>query len=300
MKQFALLNQHGLDTATMVELSFKEHKKILAGLAQGKSLVDLLCMNANDPYFQTLHILCQSLSFDKAIQCADALDTVQSELKTKVLRALAYPTFLFLFSYGLILFFSRTIIPSLLTYGSSSTSMGLVRALQIGYTIVFFLLLLLIFGFVCRHWIPFIQKKIDMLPLFSSIDHYSFSLIWTALLENGCSTQSCIQMMTKMKTTKIMAMHIQSGLEMGLSLWDALHNEFGKDPLFMRCIQLGMHSSNLLHILPIYQSRVLYEIQTRIKKYILFVQLFAYTSVAILVLVFYQVLLLPLNLLQTF
>ena len=97
-----------------------------------------------------------------------------------------------------------------------------------------------------------------------------------------------------------MAMHIQSGLEMGLSLWDALHNEFGKDPLFMRCIQLGMHSSNLLHILPIYQSRVLYEIQTRIKKYILFVQLFAYTSVAILVLVFYQVLLLPLNLLQTF
>ena len=68
----------------------------------------------------------------------------------------------------------------------------------------------------------------------------------------------------------------------------------------MRCIQLGMNSSNLLHILPIYQSRRLYDIQAHIKKYILFVQLFSYTSVAILVLVFYQVLLLPLNLLQTF
>lgn len=284
----------------MIELSFKEHKKILAGLAQGKSLVDMLCVNTKKPYFQTLHILCQSLPFDKAIRCADALDTVQSELKTKVLRALAYPTFLFLFSYGLILFFSQTIIPSLLTYDSSSTSMGLVRALQIGYTFLFVLLLLLILGFICRHWIPFLQNKIETLPLFRSIDYYSFSLIWCALLENGCSTQVCIQTMTKMKATKTNAIHIQSQLEKGVSLLDALHSEFGKDPLFMRCIQLGMNSSNLLHILPIYQSRTLYDIQAHIKKYILFVQLFSYTSVAILVLVFYQVLLLPLNLLQTF
>ena len=110
--QFSLLLNKGLDTTFMIEICFRCHKSILAKLNEGEKLVSILT-NGKENYFQILRILKDRLPFKEAIHCANEIDDVGKGWIKELIKTSIYPAFLFLFSFGMILFFQEMILPAM-------------------------------------------------------------------------------------------------------------------------------------------------------------------------------------------
>ncbi len=288
-----------MDILTVLKLSFPYSDQIIAELNQGRALSQIFLEHSNDSLFHLLHILSGHMSFEKALDCANVIEESSKKRKQKFVIQIAYPLFLFLFSYALILFFSNSIVPSMMTYAENS-SFVIIDVLSVFYT---FILLILIVMFLML----ILRKKIKKLnQIFSSIYYVKvyqsllFSYIWKSLLSNGLVTFECFRVMEDIPETKDLAQSLNDSLARGSSLLQAISDTFKDLNLFYQFIETGMASSNLTHLLDIYNQRQEKEMDFILKKISKSIQLFSYLCVAIVVFVFYQVMLLPLNMLNTF
>ncbi len=96
----------------MIEICFRCHKNILAKLNEGEKLVSILT-NGKESYFQILRILKDRLPFKEAIHCTNEIDDVGKGWIKELIKTSIYPAFLFLFSFGMILFFQEIILPAM-------------------------------------------------------------------------------------------------------------------------------------------------------------------------------------------
>ena len=96
----------------MIEICFQDHKAILSKLNQGEKLVSILT-TGKENYFQVLKLLIAHIPFKDAIHCANEMDTVHKGWIKNLLMPSIYPLFLFLFSYGMIFFFQKMILPAM-------------------------------------------------------------------------------------------------------------------------------------------------------------------------------------------
>lgn len=288
-----------MDILTVLKLSFPYSDQIIAELNQGRALSQIFLEHSNDSLFHLLHILSGHMSFEQALDCANVIEESSKKRKQKFVIQIAYPLFLFLFSYALILFFSNSIVPSMMTYAENS-SFVIIDVLSVLYTFIllFFIVMFLLFIF---------RKRIKKLnQIFSSIYYVKvyqsllFSYIWKSLLSNGLATFECFRVMEDIPETKDLAQSLNDCLARGSSLLQAISDTFKDLNLFYQFIETGMASSNLIHLLDIYDQRQEKEMDFILKKISKFIQLFSYLCVAIVVFVFYQVMLLPLNMLNTF
>ena len=62
---------------------------------------------------------------------------------------------------------------------------------------------------------------------------------------------------------------------------------------------MGLHTSSIKELLHLYQQKVQKELEQKIKKLSLYIQIGSYISVGIVVLTVYQILLVPMNVLNT-
>lgn len=81
---------------------------------------------------------------------------------------------------------------------------------------------------------------------------------------------------------------------------EAMKWVFADLDLFVLFVETGVLTSNLSKLFEIYVMKTQIELNSQIKKWTTGIQIFSYLCVAIVVFVFYQVMLLPLNMLNTF
>ena len=148
----------------IIQLSFANSDEIIEQLNQGKRLSDIFLGNNGDAFFSLLATLSNYMSLQEAMACALEVDQSLHKRSQSFLKNIAYPLFLFIFSYALILFFSTSIVPSMSVYAQDS-SLGIINVLRAIYTLLFigigivFLSFLLFIAFRC-HYIVFFYKLI--------------------------------------------------------------------------------------------------------------------------------------------
>ncbi len=296
---FLSLTKNGLDVETVIKLSFDCSDEIINDLNQGKKLTDIFSEHSNDAFFNLLQILSNYMSLENALSCAVDVEQTTKKRKMKILSKIAYPLFLFIFSYVLVLFFSVSIVPSMSVYATDS-SLVIVDFLNVFYSILFICLFVLLFLFVLRHRIQLLERFFLNLKLVKETQSVLFSYVWKNLLSNGLSTTECIDVLEKVDSTKLLARKLNQYLKRGFSLMDSIRNAFEGLDVFCLFIETGLASSNLVHLLEIYVDRTQQNMERKLKRITNMVQLFSYLCVALVVFVFYQVMLMPLNMLNTF
>lgn len=299
LQNFLSLSKSGLDILTVLKLSFPYSDQIIDELNQGRALSQIFLEHSNDSLFHLLHILSGHMSFEQALDCANVIEQSSKKRKQKFIIQIAYPLFLFLFSYALILFFSNSIVPSMMTYAENS-SFVIIDLLSALYTLILFFLIVILFLFILRKRVKRIARIFSSIYYVKVYRSILFSYIWKSLLSNGLVTSECFYVMEDIPETKDLAKSLNACLAQGFTLLEAISNAFKDLNLFYQFIETGMASSNLIHLLEIYNQRQEKEMDVILKKISKSIQLFSYLCVAIVVFVFYQVMLLPLNMLNTF
>ena len=301
----SLLLDSGLDTNTIIGLCFKESNNILKVLSEGKSLIDVLCNDQKSKYFKLIHILAGNMSLRTAIKCADKIDTSTNEVSKNFLSKIAYPVFIFCFAYFMILFFSNSIVPSMITYSEEQKGFLLLDLLTILFSILFIMLVLFIVVLIIYHL--FDQSKERMLPvlmkmkIFRLYTSIQFSILLNALLSCNLSSFICFEVLSKMyffKEVHYFAKNIYKDLSDGKTLELSIDTK-ELDETFKIFFKIGMKASNLASILNIYSSYGITSFKKIVNKTILSIQIFSYSCVGLLVLVVYQIMLMPLNMLNT-
>ncbi len=299
MIQFSLLANRGIDIETMIQLSFKHSDDILKRLANGESLFDILTMNQKGDFFIILKVLTQYTSFQNAIACAVDIRKSTKERLYTFLKDISYPMFLFFFAYLLVLFFSNSIFPSIQMYDQQSTSQIAITLLKILYTLA----VVFVIGFALWNYIFSNQLHRWTLPILKNIYSFQFSNIFQVLTKAGVSTMDCVQVIceyTKNRYMTSMASHIHSHLKKGCTLEEAIVSNPYFDDLYKKLFVYGIQSSSLNDMLLLYQDLSSNHIKLWLHRLSIGVQIFVYVCIGFLVILFYQVMLLPLNMLNTF
>jgi competence protein ComGB len=303
MERFRLLLNNGLDIQTMIELSFQDAPEILSRLEQGQELADILTGSMETRYNQSVRILSRCMPLEKALDSAERIEKATHDSFMNFFREIAYPLFIFVFCYGFILFFSSTILPTMSMYTENTNAELFVGFLKLFYTLI--CVGVLSFAGIAK-MISSSRAGIRWLHRFSWLrlyDTYQFSIYFHVLCETGLATTDCVELLTQLSRSKriqIYAADLLSSIRHGVPMERALNDASQFDADFGRFISIGIHSSEISKLLSLYEQRAEHLLKQKIKHAAVGVQILSYLSVALLVFVFYQIMLMPLNMLSTF
>lgn len=303
LEQFGILLDHGLDVKTMITLSFKQSNLILKQLEEGKELSDILTRYQKGKYFDSLRILSKYISFQEAIACADKIHQVTQIFFQSFLKQVAYPIFIFLFSYFFILFFSSSILPSMAMYTENQSSEVMIQILKGMYTCIVLAGLTFIVLFLLSKKKKSLYVRIHQIPFVQTYMTYQFSIYFESLLSCHIHSIQCFEIIQQMHSNSYLtecASYILSQFQKGNSLESIFETSSYFDSTFAQFVSIGIHSSSLPTLLQLYQKRCQNVLNRWIKKTSIAIQMTSYVSVALLVFVFYQVMLMPLNMLNAF
>lgn len=303
MKQFEHLLKSGLDIKTIIQLSFQDSQQIMEELEKGVLLSDALTQHEESLYFSYVELCAKRISLPKAIECANRMDHAHTGLKQEMLKRLAYPIFLYVFAYVLVLLFSNTIIPSMAVYAPDNRMVLAVNLLKIEYSLIMLASLYLTIAWKRKDHSKVYRRFIRKMHGLRKRNTYEFSILWDSLIQTRMSTGECFQYMSQLagdSSVSGMAHYAFTELMKGRALEQVFKNEMYFDTLFLRYVEIGMKTSNMNQLLHLYQQKTEKDLADMMHRIGNQIQLFSYLSVGALVFVFYQVMLLPLNMLTTF
>lgn len=295
----------GLQTSFMIEQTFKDHESILKSLESGQSLVSILCSPAG-VYFQILDALSQILPLKEAIQCASSLEKAGKRKAMRFLAKMAYPISLFIFSYLMVTFFESSILPSMQSFTQAENFLGIQL---IKWFLSFWLILgcigivlLLILNCSKELRVYAVSNLFNKIPIFKAMMTWQFSCALSACLGHGISTERTLKTLCLIQDHSYIqyyAQSLQEQLKQGCTIVESLQN-IGVDETFLHYYLIGSRSNNLQAMLDLYQRKTEKRIDLAIKKISIWIQVLSYFSVGAVVLIVYQVMLLPMELLNTF
>ena len=295
----------GLKISFMIQQTFKDHENILKSLESGESLISILC-SPSGIYFQILDALSRLLPLKKAIQCASSLEEAGRRKMIRFVAKMAYPLSLFIFSFLMVNFFESSILPSMRSFTQTDDFLGI-------QFIKWFLSFWLILG--CAGGIAFLilnlsndmriyttSHFLNKIPFFKALMTWQFASALSACLGYGISTELTLETLSLIKDHTYIhyyAQNLQEQLKQGHPLLEGLKN-IGVDEAFIHYYLIGSRSNNLQAMLQLYQKKTEKRIDRSIKKLSIWIQALSYFSVGAVVLIVYQVMLMPMELLNTF
>lgn len=287
LEQFALLLDSGLDNQTMIEISFKEHEKIINALHQGIPLIHILSSQKGKT-FETIHLLSKHLSLKETLQALHTLSQATSKLFSNFFKECIYPVFMFLFSYGMVLFFSHILLPAMKEY-TDANSFVIMYILEIIYsTILFVLILLLIFR-------KFFWTKLELIKKITTI---RFAILLDSLLTISLPTSQALEILSQYQSIQQISLPLFENLQKGKTILEILRSIPTLDTSFIPLFQIGLET-NTSKLLKIYISKTSFTLSKEIKRISIAIQIMAYSSVGLMVLLVYQIMLMPLNMLNS-
>lgn len=269
-----------LSTVQQIELSFENANWWINQLQQGQNLRKLFEKHLSYP-------LPDGLNLRQSLQLAVSLDEFTKQKSTQFVSQLAYPLFLFFFSFGMVYFFDQMILPTM-----ALSLRPLVHLLLIVYSLVTVLMCLFFILFVFRQTCLGFWEHFRLFRLWQSC---LFAKYMGLLLKAGLSTKEMLVFMCDIPYLKAKTKFIQKRLEQGQSWIEALS---GLDAQLIALMKMGLDQPELVDLLGQYaqikQNQLMRQLQHLIKK----MQVGVYIGIGLIVILFYQILLVPLNMVQ--
>lgn len=303
-----LLNQ-GYDFIQCLKWQGIETHKIEEALVNGQKLADVI--KGSHKFYSHFAFFINIMPLQEAIEASCEIVLVVKNIQTKFVKKLSYPIFIFFFAICMILFFTNNIIPMMMqSFGEmnnfASTNL-LVKCMQyFAYFIIFGLIGLLVFGLMIRFYgvtrFPFLMKLKWSSNFIRDIASYSFTAYYVQLDEKGLSANFAYDYLAKIKKpllVQLISTYMHQSLNEGKTLIHAIENNQYFSQQFCSTYLFGIRSAQVSKLMHSYLNMCEQRWSKHLKYISIGVQSFAYSFVGLVVLLVYQMMLMPLEMLQT-
>lgn len=301
IEQFQLLQNQGVPMETLIHLVFKKDDEILEELKAGNRLIDVFCRGQKKLYFKYLKILSYKMNLKEAIECVSQIEKSSNVFFEKLLKKIAYPFFLLVFAYFMICFFSDFVLVQMKDYISNHFVLILIQALKFlfGTSI---LCILLYLGLYYVFFYKYDARLKCPFSLMKKMISLQFVCMYQALEKSYSSTQEVLETLALMdfSIVGIVSNEILEQLKKGNTLEASFLSTSIFDPTFKKMIQFALNGNRISLFFDLYIKKCRLDLEKSVKKLSNGIQLFSYISIGILVVVVYQIMMMPLNMLNQF
>lgn len=288
----------------------KDSKDIQTDLEHGVPLEEILVKQGNGRFYEHLQFFLRITSLHTAIDSALRLYDFERTLLVTFVKKAAYPFCMFLFAYVLLLIFSTSIIPQMLnSFDQGEDFQGLLLLIALIQGICRMLALISILGLGMLLYLKhhphirtaWILKSKKLCALASHVQSYLFSGYMIELLKQGISTRVAFQYLQQVRKDTLFAMlmrRITKRLQEGVDVLTIIEEEVLLNEAFTMSFRIGSSCGTLCAMLQsnLKQQERIWE--QLLKKAVIAIQCLAYSFVGIVVLLVYQVMLIPLSMLE--
>ena len=315
MKEFKALAQlldKGYPMKDTLLLINPKFKTLLMQLDKGIPFEELAIYPFHGAFYEHCRFFLTISALPTAILSSLSLIEFKKSIINKWIKETAYPIFVFSFAFIILFIFSGFILPTMMNsfsgIGMNQSVFILINFLKILAIILLFsifllILLVLLFMFNKVIQLSLFNYFLKYLSITKEIISYFLATYMVELSVRGCSTKEMIHCLLKMKHQPVMKM-IVDDLSIRLESGEDLSKLIADYPLFQSQFKffftIGNHTQTMSSALYDYLS---YQEDTwvkHIKVASMFIQVFAYSFIGVIVLAIYQMMLLPLELLNTF
>lgn len=280
-------------------------------IEEGKTIHEIFIQGNKGKFYEHLKFFLTVQDVGSAIEASLRMDDFEKGVIQKLVKSLIYPIFILLFSYVLLCFFTQFIIPQMLVSFSNDSSLFLIKIIHSVQQILTYLMLGSGVGsivFLCVQYKS--TWKITLYKTFGTYmflhkDHTSFLFAGylIELQKQGISTKDSIHYLQAIKKVSffyIMINDMLEKLEEGNDFIEVIQNSLYLNHRFKVMIPLGILGSHTMTTLSLFIEQQQYCWERLRKKVTLSIQLLAYMFVALLVVIVYQMMLIPLSMLEQF
>lgn len=301
IEQFAMLMNQGLPLDTLIHLTFKKDEEIITYLKEGMSLQEIFTLNQKKLYFKYLRILSGKLNLSDALDCVNKIEKSSNTFFETLLKKISYPFFLLIFAFFMILFFSDYILVQMNDYISNRMVFVFIHLLKWGFG---FAILSMIF-YLFLYYVLFYKYNSKMkcpFQLMKKMISLQFVCMYQALDKSYTSTQEILETLACMDFSVVgkVSNEILVYLKHGKSLEESFLEIEVFDSDFKKMLVYALTSNQMHVFFDLYMKKCSLDLEKSVKKISTGIQLFSYISIGILVLIVYQIMMMPLNMLNQF
>lgn len=301
IEQFQLLQNQGVPFDTLVHLVFKKDDEILNELKFGNRLIDVFCRGQKKLYFKYLKILANKMNLKEAIECVSQIEKSSNVFFEKLLKKIAYPFFLLVFAYFMICFFSDFVLVQMQDYISNHFVLILIQVLKV----LFGASILSILLYLGLYYLFFYKYDVRLkcpFSLMKKMISLQFVCMYQALEKSYSPTQEVLETLALMDFSIVgmVSNEILKQLKKGNTLEACFLGINVFDASFKKMIKYALSGNRLSIFFDLYVKKCRLDLEKSVKKLSNGIQIFSYISIGILVVVFYQIMMMPLNMLNQF
>lgn len=301
------------DSLLMLEKMYPKTKRISEinkKLAKGELLKDIL---NHDNFEKQLSFYIQYIDIMQAIRINYQKIKQSKKIKKELFEKISYQIILLISSIFLLILFTEIVLPNMiisLDLTNQKTDSIIMTFNIINFIkdiVLVFLLIILAFIIYVKSskkeahiWLMFHKIKQD--KIIRVIATYYLVNDLAIFLENGLSLHQSLDILRFNKTnrlTALLAHHFNEALLKGSDFETSLNIEYFDDEFHSICLY-GLKDNNFIGAINDYKQISSYKFEQLIKKTSMVFQTICYLFVAVIIILAYQVLLMPLEMLQEF
>lgn len=307
--QFASLMERGYTLAQVMELLNQDYAVLLKRLEHNESLQTIILHNTKGKFHNYLSFFINLHTLHDAIYSSIHMVAFEKQLKHELYKKTIYPLFIFVVSFFTIYLFSNYVIPQLLSSFDNTQNQLLYDVLAFiknGSILLMMLFLILLVSL-------FAVNKVDILAnlfylyivphsnLYKDFISYYLCGYLKTLHERGLSSRQSIQFLCELKgnrylvwTINKMNRSLTSGEDMLVVMQTSKYLSKRFKTNFMIASHNGEFEKTLASYMTLQKERWFY----LIKKISILVQCISYIFIGILVICVYQIMLIPLQMIE--
>lgn len=275
----------------------------------GYRIEDVILQGQKGKFYSHLSFFVQFMSLSKAIYCSFQMNEFERNSIKNIYKKCAYPIFIFCISMISIFLFSNYIIPQLIiNFENIDRSIfinvvNITKYICIVLIFIFFLVLIIIcYAKVSFRFYNFLHKKwLYHIPLFNSYISYFLSGYMKELNNHGLSSLQSFIYLSKLEENRSLSLVVNSineDLYSGKELNEIIVSNVYLDNDFKMYFGIGYKNGNLNDSLSAYIKSTEIKWERQISTLSLSITVLSYSFVGVLLICVYQIMLIPLDLLN--
>ncbi|MDF9824378.1 competence protein ComGB [Breznakia sp. PF5-3] len=305
---FSQLLQKGYSFDISLQLMDKENHELLKTLEEGKRIQEIIVHSTKGRFQAFVSFFMKLTGIAEALRCSVSMYDFERQLRSKIIKQTAYPMFILIFSFFTVYIFSTYVVPQLLQNFEANDSFLIVMIdilRSISMVVITGIVIVVIVFILCK-----LSKRLFCKIGSLCIQHISvckeFMSFYLAnylivLDECGLSTQQMFLFLQNVKQQPLFYQIINDIhllLQNGKDLSTVINEHRVLSKNFKMHYVLGSTTNTFCKSLKTYQELQEKKWNTQLKKLGISIQIISYSLVGVLVLCIYQIMMIPLQLLE--
>lgn len=305
------LLQSGYPLLDALSFLHKQELRLKERLEEGEDLLAILSEHKKGRFYDHLRFFMKITSLPDAINCSLHMLSFESGLRKNLIKKSVYPLFIFVFAYVMLLVFTTWIIPQMLTsFDQDESFSSLLMMIYLIKGLCSLLAVSVIFSVVTAWYlrlhatvrIHLMKKAASRIHILRDYVSYMFSGYLLELEQQGISTRRAMHYLQQIAGTTLFSSFIKDvahDLEEGIALPDIMEESKLLSEGFQLSFRIGASTSSLTRLLTAFMKQQEHLWEQTIQKASIILQCVAYSFVGIVVLIVYQIMMVPLSMLET-